>query len=637
MGKAILKIGIIDADLLDNGTRHPNLALMKISGYYKSQGHDVELLMSYIKITEYDQVYISCVFNFTHVSEGITTLPNVNIGGTGFFPDGGENLPNEIEHHMPDYSLYLDYANGEIAKGHSRNNVSDYLDYSIGFTTRGCFRKCEFCVNKKYDRPFAHSPIEEFYDPIRPYIYLWDDNFLAFGGWEQILDQLEATGKPFQFRQGLDLRLMTDRKAERFSSTRYHGDFIFAFDHVKDRDLIEEKLKLWKRYCSKTTKLYVLCAYDSQDEKDIINTFERIKILMKYGCLPYIMRYESYKISPWRTLYVQLARWCNQPQFFKKKSFRQFCEANQVYHKNKETTCAAYQSMMDFESVFPDIAKQYFDLRFDEENRYGNAYGYGRKYANKHSCDICTAQQQTWEDAYCGMISTKEVLGRYYQKEMELQCLSYPDIECVHFPKEVLADWFCDLLLKTDLHELFSIIKEFPSSEQVLPSNIPQFSDINDVFFFVPDVLSRSGEAMSFDELGVYLDNGKEKKEVARRKYGENHSKLATLLDLAVITSCSNAYKVNLSVFGAAFCKRSREEQKALAVRLMFRIPIVQEILLDALESEVNILDKLASLSPQTQKRRRPNIITLVQLINESVKRKDSELALALRNVKGWK
>ena len=25
-------IGIIDADLLDNGTRHPNLALMKISG-----------------------------------------------------------------------------------------------------------------------------------------------------------------------------------------------------------------------------------------------------------------------------------------------------------------------------------------------------------------------------------------------------------------------------------------------------------------------------------------------------------------------------------------------------------------------------------------------------------------------------
>lgn len=30
-----MNIGIIDADFLDNGTRHPNLALMKISGYYK--------------------------------------------------------------------------------------------------------------------------------------------------------------------------------------------------------------------------------------------------------------------------------------------------------------------------------------------------------------------------------------------------------------------------------------------------------------------------------------------------------------------------------------------------------------------------------------------------------------------------
>ncbi len=27
-----VKIGLVDADLLDNGTRHPNLALLKIAG-----------------------------------------------------------------------------------------------------------------------------------------------------------------------------------------------------------------------------------------------------------------------------------------------------------------------------------------------------------------------------------------------------------------------------------------------------------------------------------------------------------------------------------------------------------------------------------------------------------------------------
>lgn len=42
-----LKVGIIDADLLDHGTRHPNLALEKIAGYCKSQGHEVRLICDY--------------------------------------------------------------------------------------------------------------------------------------------------------------------------------------------------------------------------------------------------------------------------------------------------------------------------------------------------------------------------------------------------------------------------------------------------------------------------------------------------------------------------------------------------------------------------------------------------------------
>lgn len=633
---AAMRIGIIDADLLDNGTRHPNLALMKISGFNKDQGHSVTLLGSYTDLDSYDKVYISRVFTFTNVPEGITTLPNVEVGGTGFFEDGGENLPDEIEHHMPDYYLYKDYANGEIEKGRNRSAVSDYLDYSIGFTTRGCFRKCSFCVNKKYDKAFIHSPVREFYDPTRPYIYLWDDNFLSYSGWETILDDLESTRKPFQFRQGLDIRLMTDRKAKRLSETRYHGDFIFAFDHLEERALIEEKLKLWKRYCAKTTKLYVLCAYNSQDEKDIVNTFERIKIIMKYGCLPYIMRYQSYKDSPWRTLYVQIARWCNQPQFFKKKSFRQFCEANQDYHRNEETTCAAFQSMMDFESAFPDIAGKYFDLRFDEENQYGNSYGYGRKYVNKQSCKTCTEQQRSWEDAYLGIMPLNEAVGRYFQKEMDLQCLSYPEIACISYSKEILADWFCEKLLAMTLTEVFDTVRNNPSLEDVLPSNIPQFSNLADAYIETPSILGLSGQSMSYDELGIYLDNGKDKNEVAQRKYGENHSKLAALLDLVVITAPSNSYKVASSVLSTAFNKRNNSEKKELAARLLLRVPIIQKMLTNALSSEVYIEDELSCLAGQTKKRRKPNIASLLQFISDELVDEGSTLRKALNNIRGW-
>jgi len=632
-----MRIGVIDADLLDKGTRHPNLALMKISAFNKKKGHSVTLLRSYSGLDSYDKVYISKVFTYTNVPGGAASLPNVLIGGTGFFDDGGECLPDEIEHHMPDYDLYKDYANDELKQGRNRSALSDYLDYSVGFTTRGCFRKCSFCVNKKYDKAFKHSPVREFYDPTKPYIYLWDDNFLAYEGWESILDDLESTGKPFQFRQGLDIRLMTDRKAARISKARYQGDYIFAFDHLEERELIEEKLKLWRRHSARTTKLYVLCAYNSHDEKDIENTFERIKILMKYGCLPYIMRYGSYKDSPLRTLYIQIARWCNQPQFFKKKSFRQFCEANQDYHKSKTTTCSAYQSLVDFESAFPEIAEKYFDLRFDEENQYGNDYGYGRKYAHKHSCNICAGQQQSWEDAFLGIMPLHQAIGRYFRKDMDLQCLSYTDVACVRYSKEILADWFCESLLAMTLSEVFGIVIHNMCPEGVFASNIPQFSNIRDVYMATPQILGLSGQSITYEDLGTYLDNGKDKGKVAQRKYGENHAKLATLLDLAVISAPGNLYKVTLSVFGTAFNKRTANEKRELAARLLLRVPIIQRILIDALLSEVDIENALSCLAEKTRKRRSPNVAALLRFISGELGEETSIMRRVLDNIRGWR
>ena len=53
-----LNIGIIDADLLDGGTRHPNLSLLKISGYCKSFGHKVRLIQSYDEIVSEGKIII---------------------------------------------------------------------------------------------------------------------------------------------------------------------------------------------------------------------------------------------------------------------------------------------------------------------------------------------------------------------------------------------------------------------------------------------------------------------------------------------------------------------------------------------------------------------------------------------------
>ena len=359
-----MRIGIIDADLLDRGTKYPNLALMKLSSYYKQRGNTVELVESYEDIMQYDKIYLSKVFDFTYIPEEVMDNPHIVVGGSGFFGANAPALRKEIEHHMPDYDLYIDYVQKRLEKGEKRFRYADYLDYSIGFVTRGCFRKCAFCVNKYYDQAFNHSSLSEFLDESRPYIHLLDDNFLAYSGWRSILKELEDTGKPFQFKQGLDIRLMTEEVADRLSRVRYKGDYIFAFDHIEDRELIESKLRIWRRHTVKNTKLYVLCGYDSQDEQDIINIFERIHVLIRHQCLPYIMRHERYKQSKYKNMYIQLARWCNMPSWFKKLSFREYCERNNLYVKSGKSK--AYKVMRAFEKEHPEIAEKYFDVSYSD-------------------------------------------------------------------------------------------------------------------------------------------------------------------------------------------------------------------------------------------------------------------------------
>lgn len=339
---------------------------MKISSYYKNLGWEVELKTDCDNLDQYDKVTISKVFTDTPIDESILTLPNVEYGGTGFFFDEAPNLPCEIEHSIPDYHLYDEWVQQQVDHGVKKSEFKGYLDYSIGFTTRGCFRKCKFCVNQKYDRVFKHSPLEEFYDPIRKKICILDDNFLGFPEWKEILNELIATGKPFTFKQGIDERLLTKEKCDILFNCKYDGDFTFAFDNIKDYDLIHSKLKIIRESTNKVIKFYVLCGFENTDKNDIVNTFKRIKLLMEYQCLPYIMRYQNknekpYEYSKHRGIYITLARWCNQPSFFKKKSLREFC--------NIENNKSALKYMTEFENEFPEIAKEYFDLKFSDYSK----------------------------------------------------------------------------------------------------------------------------------------------------------------------------------------------------------------------------------------------------------------------------
>lgn len=360
-----MKIGLIDSDLIYNNRHNfPNLALMKISSYHKQLGHDAKLI-SYSEVSQeslfseiFDKIYIAKVFTNTIVPTNILKLPNVKIGGTGFFYDNANHLQKEIEFIKPDYNLYNNWIETLINKGKPKEYFKYYNDYSIGFTTRGCFRKCEFCVNINSNKSIKHSSVVDFVDLNKKKICLLDDNLFACGDWENILNQLKEIDKPFQYKQGLDIRLLSEKKAKILSELKYDSDFIFAFDNIKDSKLIENKFKIYRNYLpTKQAKAYVFCGFDRQNKydkafwkNDIIEIFERLKILNKYQIAPYLMRHENYKNSPFAKFYTILSSWCNTPQIYKRMSMKEYHKESKVFQQ--------------FQINYPEIDNKYFNNKF---------------------------------------------------------------------------------------------------------------------------------------------------------------------------------------------------------------------------------------------------------------------------------
>ena len=405
--KREILIAIIDADIVGKKKhRFPNLACMKISAYHKKLGNRVVLKTDYENLEEFDKVIISKVFTDTEIpgepkdktnkdSNNIwdwykdyefLKQSNIEFGGTGFYYDKAPPLPDEIEHIMPDYHLYDDWVNENIARGVKRNEFTYYLDYSIGYLTRKCFRGCYYCVNRNYKQVVANSPLYEFMDESRPKLCFLDDNFFGCPNWKELIQPAIDSGKRFQFKQGLDERLLTKEKIIEISKWKYDGEVIFAFDNIEDKDLIISKLKLicetvpeWKR----ELKFYVFCGCDRNNiydeafwKQDIHDLFERIDILSKFGAKPYIMRFEKVYETKWSSFYAAVAAWCNQPAMFKTFDFKTFCQCRGMrkngYKKYKRdikgylrdvgVKGSEWRSMEEIENLYPEIAGKYFNF-----------------------------------------------------------------------------------------------------------------------------------------------------------------------------------------------------------------------------------------------------------------------------------
>jgi len=256
---------------------------MKLSTFYRNLGWNVYLNKTHSIV---DKIYASCVFTWNKKKlmarlKSINRIfPDIDIEMGGYAIDSVRLSP-EIDGLMPDYDLYG-------------------VDYSMGFTSRGCIRKCPFCiVHKNEGNIHPVSDIYSFWDRRHEKIVLMDNNLLASSECDNVLKSLIKEKLRVDFNQGLDIRLVNEDNAKLLSQVKT-SVLRFSLDapHV-EKDFIKgiEILKKNKVSLSKIV-VYVLIGYNTTFEEDM----ERFRILSDYGmsAFPMIFRDENgnYKVRP---------------------------------------------------------------------------------------------------------------------------------------------------------------------------------------------------------------------------------------------------------------------------------------------------------------------------------------------------
>jgi len=285
--------------IVDIDSKIPNIALMKISAWHKAHGDTVGF-----DIQDPDKVYISCIFKKNaDQARGVATYypdAQVDIGGCGI--SLSKELPLEIEMIKPDYDLYPS-------------------QYSQGYTTRGCIRKCPFCIVPEKEgkiKEWQHP--SEFHDLRFDTCMIMDNNlFAAPEHWQENVFQWFIENKIKMLSpQGWDIRLLTDERAKYLKAVRHAGKIHFAWDNIKDEQKvitgIDTLINAGFTKASHMISFYVLSGFNTSFEEDVY----RAQKLKDVGIQAFVM---PYKVTP---EIRALARWANRPELFWSCSFAEY-------------------------------------------------------------------------------------------------------------------------------------------------------------------------------------------------------------------------------------------------------------------------------------------------------------------------
>lgn len=199
------------------------------------------------------------------------------------------------------------------------------------------------------------------------------------------------------------------------------------------------------------------------------------------------------------------------------------------------------------------------------------------------------------------VMGLNDILYALFVSQDNTQVERYQGTEIIKCLSETSADQVLDILR----HNQENLIP-------VKTGNIPQFSNINDIFRVIQVLIDSPEPTITRETIGYYLCPAGSKSG-AMTKYGENHLKIATQLGL--IDNADNMQVTDLGL--SLYLVNDMSKRMHLLGMLSLRVPIIQYALLQAIEERFNIFNYLLTyLSYSTALRRRSNIRVLLRLVD---------------------
>ena len=312
-----MKVSLVDVD----GTGFPNLALMKISAWHKANGDLVDWYSP--MFSHPDKIYVSKIFTFTpDYTDYYIGDPLPECGGTGYSIES--RLPDDIDRMLPDYSIYPS------------------VDYAIGFLSRGCVRKCPWCVVPKKEGTIRHYTSIEIASSgadlaRRRNVILMDNNFLA-NDLDFIEDQINRSVRlnlRLDFNQGLDARLVNETTARLLNRVHWLNYIRFSCDTQSMIQPVCDAMKQMRKAGYKKEFMIYFLAEDAKETHDRI-----LKVMSEDKKVnPYVMPYRALdgngEIVNEET--KALARWANRAWIRKSTPFEKYNPNNNGKKHNENT------------------------------------------------------------------------------------------------------------------------------------------------------------------------------------------------------------------------------------------------------------------------------------------------------------